>query len=430
MKHDPPEETTAAHTVIPVIEEVPVVGKRTTTTGRLRVEKSVSERDVLVDEPLLQRDVHVERIPIGREVTSAEELPVIRYDGDTVIIPVLREEAVLVKRVVLTEEIRITRVTRRMRHAQKVTLRAEQVSVVHQGHVSTAVPERGGPPAIPEASELTRRSGMENQTVVAAFDRPSQAQDALDALLEGGFSRSQARLASAEGDLYSDTRTDTAERRAPEHMTLGQKIAHFFGLDDDDDTTSTYSEVMRRGSSVVAVDTATEDEAQRATTILSRFEPIDMDQRVSEWRAAGWQPEATERDRASRSNEQTTIPVVEEQLQVGKRVVRNGGVRVYSRTREIPVEERVELREERATVSRRPTDRPVTDQDRPFEDKSFEVLESREEPVVGKTARVVEEVVVGKETRRREEKVRDSVRKTEVDVQQAAEQPRSDRQRD
>jgi uncharacterized protein (TIGR02271 family) len=274
---------------------------------------------------------------------------------------------------------------------------------------------------------------MEQQTVVAAFDRPDQAREALEALLESGFSRSQARLGSADDVMDGDARGEsrTTGYRESEHLTLGAKIARFFGFDDDDDTTSTYSEVMRRGSVVVVVDAASEDEAQRATSILGRFGPVDMDQRVSEWRATGWQPDRTERAAATRTDEQATIPVVEEQLRVGTRVVQSGGVRIFSRTREIPVEERVQLREERATVTRRPTDRPVSDQDRPFEEKSFEVLESREEPVVGKTARVVEEVVVGKETRQREERVHDSVRKTEVEVQQAAEHPtRPDRQRD
>jgi uncharacterized protein (TIGR02271 family) len=276
---------------------------------------------------------------------------------------------------------------------------------------------------------------MEHQTVVAVFDRPDQAQEALEALLDSGFTRSQTRLGSADDVMDGDVRGESraTEYRESQDLTLGEKIARFFGFDDADDTTSTYSEVMRRGSVVVVVDAESEDEAQRATSILGRFAPVDMDQRVSEWRATGWQPERTERAAATRTDEEATIPVVEEQLRVGTRVVQSGGVRIFSRTREIPVEERVQLREERATVSRRPTDRPVTDQDRPFEEKSFEVLESREEPVVGKTARVVEEVVVGKETRQREEKVRDSVRKTEVEVQQAAEdpkRPRPDRQRD
>jgi len=114
--------------------------------------------------------------------------------------------------------------------------------------------------------------------------------------------------------------------------------------------------------------------------------------------------------------------VVEEQIKVGKREVQSGGVRVFVRTTDVPVEQRVTLREERATVTRRPADRPLDESDRPFESTSFDVLETREEPVVGKTARVVEEVVVGKEARTREETVQDSVRKTDVQVERLDEQ--------
>jgi uncharacterized protein (TIGR02271 family) len=268
---------------------------------------------------------------------------------------------------------------------------------------------------------------MEQQTVIAVYDRPGDGQRAFDALLESNFSREQVRLGSAD-DVQNEVRSGSQSAT----RSLGEKIAHFFGLDDDD-ATSTYSEAMRRGNSVVVVDALSEEEAQRATNVLGRFDPIDIDQRVSEWEATGWRRPAMETGKAPRSAEQSTIPVVEEQLQVGTRVVQSGGVRIFSRVREIPVEERVALREERATVTRRPTDRPVTDADRPFEDKSIEVLESREEPVVAKSARVVEEVVVGKETRKREESVRDKVRKTEVDVQQVAgqtDQERPTRQRD
>jgi stress response protein YsnF len=265
---------------------------------------------------------------------------------------------------------------------------------------------------------------MEQQTVVAAFDRPGEAQEALDALLDNGFSSDQARFGSAEG-MGGETGTDN---RASEPQTLGQKIAHFFGLDDDD-ATATYSEVMRRGSSVVVVEAVDEEEAQRAANILLRYDPIDMDKRISEWKATGWQPPTMQTDTASRTAEQSTIPVVEEQMQVGTRVVQSGGVRIFARTREIPVEEPVNLREERATITRRPADRPVTDLDKPFEEKSFEVLETREEPVVGKTARVVEEVVVGKETRKHEESVRDSVRKTEVEVEKLDEPSERERSR-
>lgn len=112
------------------------------------------------------------------------------------------------------------------------------------------------------------------------------------------------------------------------------------------------------------------------------------------------------------------VPVVEEQIRIGKRTVETGGVRVHSRVKEVPVEESVRLREERVRVERRPADRPVTDADvRAIKDGDIEVTERSEEAVVAKGARVVEEVVVNKEVVERDETVRDSVRRTEVEVE-------------
>ncbi|HLL15595.1 MAG TPA: YsnF/AvaK domain-containing protein [Pyrinomonadaceae bacterium] len=128
---------------------------------------------------------------------------------------------------------------------------------------------------------------------------------------------------------------------------------------------------------------------------------------------------------------ETTIPVVEEELQVGKREVERGGVRVESRVEEKPVTEQVQLREERVHVERRPVDRPVTDADNAFREGSLEVTERAEEAVVSKTARVVEEVVVGKQVEEHTETVRDTVRRTDVDVQEVntTDATRTDRDR-
>jgi uncharacterized protein (TIGR02271 family) len=115
---------------------------------------------------------------------------------------------------------------------------------------------------------------------------------------------------------------------------------------------------------------------------------------------------------------ETTIPVVEEELQVGKREVERGGVRVESRVEEKPVTAEVQLREERVHVERRPVDRPLTDADNAFREGTLEVTERAEEAVVGKTARVVEEVVVGKQVEEHTETIRDTVRRTDVDVQE------------
>jgi len=128
---------------------------------------------------------------------------------------------------------------------------------------------------------------------------------------------------------------------------------------------------------------------------------------------------------------ETTIPVVEEELQVGKREVERGGVRVESRVEEKPVTAEVQLREERVHVERRPVDRPVTDADDAFREGTLEVTERAEEAVVGKTARVVEEVVVGKQVEEHTETVNETVRRTDVEVKEVNSQgtSREDRNR-
>ncbi len=112
------------------------------------------------------------------------------------------------------------------------------------------------------------------------------------------------------------------------------------------------------------------------------------------------------------------IPIVEEELVVGKRTVDAGGVRVFRRVVEIPVEESVQLREEHINVDRRPVDRAATDADLAFGDRTIELTETAEEAVVGKTARVVEEVLVGKSATEHTETIKDTVRHTEVEVEQ------------
>jgi uncharacterized protein (TIGR02271 family) len=112
------------------------------------------------------------------------------------------------------------------------------------------------------------------------------------------------------------------------------------------------------------------------------------------------------------------IPVVEERLNVGKRVAESGRVRVRSYVVETPIEEQVSLRDETVHVDRRAVDRPVTAADEAlFQDKVIEATETREEAVVSKDARVVEEVGIRKDAGQRTETVTDKVRRTEVEVE-------------
>ena len=117
-------------------------------------------------------------------------------------------------------------------------------------------------------------------------------------------------------------------------------------------------------------------------------------------------------------DKEAVIPVVEEELRVGKREVEKGGVRITNRVTETPVEEEVRLREEHINVERRPVNRPVSDADNAFQVGAIEVTESAEQAVVAKEARVVEEVVVNKDVQERTETVRDTLHRTDVDVQQ------------
>jgi uncharacterized protein (TIGR02271 family) len=113
------------------------------------------------------------------------------------------------------------------------------------------------------------------------------------------------------------------------------------------------------------------------------------------------------------------IPVVQEELKVGKREVQRGGVRIFSHVVETPVNETIGLREEHVNVERRTVDQPISTADTTaFKDQTIELRETAEEAVVEKSARVVEEVVVGKEVNQRQQQISDTVRHTEVEVEQ------------
>ena len=119
--------------------------------------------------------------------------------------------------------------------------------------------------------------------------------------------------------------------------------------------------------------------------------------------------------RAANENE-VTVPIVEERLAVGKRTVESGAARVRTSITETPVEENVNLREEHIHVDRHAVDRPVGDLGDVFKEGEITITEHGEVPVISKEARVVEEVTIGKEATERVETVRDTVKRTEVDV--------------
>jgi stress response protein YsnF len=115
------------------------------------------------------------------------------------------------------------------------------------------------------------------------------------------------------------------------------------------------------------------------------------------------------------------IPIVEEELRIGKREVLRGGARVHTFTTEVPVQEQVELTEERASVERRPANRRLTEAEVVegglLQERVIEISEMREEAVVSKEAFVREEIVVRKTVERRTEQIHETVRRTEVETE-------------
>ena len=112
--------------VIPVAEERLKVRKRRVDGATVRVTKEVHEEEQVVDEPLFSEEVDVRRVRVDRVVDAPEP---IRSEGDTTVIPLYEEVLVVEKRLVLTEELHVTRQRVERREPQRVTLRRESASV-------------------------------------------------------------------------------------------------------------------------------------------------------------------------------------------------------------------------------------------------------------------------------------------------------------
>jgi uncharacterized protein (TIGR02271 family) len=121
-----PVSLSQVESVLPVIQEELRVHKRQVQTGGVRIRKNVHRREQVVDEPGFREEVEVERVPVNRVL----EAPVaVRQEGETLIVPLLEEILVVEKRLILKEEIRITKRRHEIRTPQQVTLRSEDVSI-------------------------------------------------------------------------------------------------------------------------------------------------------------------------------------------------------------------------------------------------------------------------------------------------------------
>jgi len=120
------EKAAGQRMVIPVVSEEVAIGKREVEAGRVRITKLVHEEQQTVDQPVFSEEVVVERVAVNRVVDGPVE---VRHEGDTMIVPLLEEVLVVEKRLMLREEVRISKRRNETHRPQTVTLRKEDVKV-------------------------------------------------------------------------------------------------------------------------------------------------------------------------------------------------------------------------------------------------------------------------------------------------------------
>jgi uncharacterized protein (TIGR02271 family) len=302
-------------------------------------------------------------------------------------------------------------------------------------------------------------------TVVGLFSSRSDAQTAMQELVQAGFIQdnidlSNRRLSQTDtnytGTDYTNTSTTTTSTTTTDNEGVFDKIGNFFNsLFDDETTARTYQNAAYDAEAILTVHADSDERARQAAEILDRNGAMDVDENSSQYSgtygsgqsyagttgstATNYDTSSTTNyDTANTRNYETTgttdynttrsetnleneavIPVVEENLEVGKRTVERGGARIRSRVIEKPVEANVRLREEHVVVDRRPVNREATNADlNNFQEGDIELTERAEVPVVNKEARVVEEVAVGKTVEEHDKTISDTIRRTDVDVQE------------
>lgn len=315
------------------------------------------------------------------------------------------------------------------------------------------------------SSTYDRFSAGHSRSVSAFFDAHGAAQKATDDLIAVGIPRQQITLTA--GDAAGTSVSDRAV--ASQDKGFMASLKDLFLPDEDQ---YAYAEGLRRGGYLLTVHT---DEANydQVLGILDSDGAVDMDQRESLWKSEGWAgygsgatgaragqtatglfssadhesalaagtATATAADRATLASDRLagttanartgatvetleatsheTIPVYEERIAIGKRDVSHGRVRIRSYVVETPVSEQVSLRNEQVQIDRRPVDRPIAAGEALFQDRVIEAEERAEEAVISKDARVTEEISLRKTAEDRTQTISDSVRRTEVEIEDA-----------
>lgn len=262
-------------------------------------------------------------------------------------------------------------------------------------------------------------------TIVGLYDEYNTAEQVVDRLKDSDVHDRNIHV-NAHDDDHTSSEYDTDGL----HQQLTED-----GVPADE--ARLYAEGVQRGGTLVVVE-AEDGHAETAAEIMNERRPVNIEDRRESWMERGYTGENRSRERFSqeeveqeREHERTRaarqavgeeateaqLKEAKEELRVGKREVPAGKVRLHKRVKEKPVEETVHLHQEEVDVEERAAS-GTPDED-VFEEETIEMREKREEPVVEKETKVTGEVVAKKRERDEKETVRDTVRETEVDVEEA-----------
>ncbi len=250
------------------------------------------------------------------------------------------------------------------------------------------------------------------QSLIAVYPNLPDAAELRRELSDVGIKPDQVHISSETASTSGATTTGDGESRG--------FFDWLFGVPEEE--ISGYQRQIESGRTIVKVH-ASESQVEKASQILDRYDPIDVDTEAAGAAAGPATAAGAAAGGAARAGTEgeARIPVAEEEVRVGKRQVERGGVRVHSYVVEQPFEELVRLRNESVKVERRPASGATPAGDDAFRERSFTMREREEVPVVEKSARVKEDVVVSKDAGERTERVRDTVRRTQVDVEREPE---------
>ncbi len=266
--------------------------------------------------------------------------------------------------------------------------------------------------------------------IVALYETRAGADAAKAKLVAAGVDGSSVQVMDREADRMAGGVDYESGNQG-----LWGSLKSMFMPDED---AHAYSHAIGAGHSMVVVTPGASADRSQIIHVLESTNPMDFDSKLEEWRQSGYtSPTKTAATTtaattgvaaapvmatgAAAVGGAETLKVMEERLRIGKREVAGGAVRVRSYVVERPVEEQVRLHEERVSIERNRVDRPATDADlAAFQERTIEARATSEEAVVGKEARVVEEIGIRKEANERVETVRDTVRSTKVEVEDSA----------